>query len=299
VVGDDARAGVGDDARAGVGGDARGGLGGDPRRSPLGRDELGAGDPLVLLHGVATSRMIWRRVTASLAERRRVIAIDLPGFGGSAPAGQGFDLDAVADRIVDGLGLERVDLVGHSLGGAVAVATAARHPARVRRLVLVAPAGLAPRAIRTAAALGVAAERTVAARRALGRRWTDHAAARWAMFGTTVADAGALTRDDALLLLDASEGALRVAAGIRAALAADLRDDLAAAPMPVGLIWGAVDRVVPYRGLEQLRRLRPDAVVETLARTGHIPQVEQPHEFARALERVLDALGEVAEFRRV
>ena len=61
--------------------------------------------------------------------------------------------------------------------------------------------------------------------------------------------------------------------------------------MPVGLIWGTADRVVPYSGLEALRRLRPDALVETLPATGHIPQVERPAAFVAALERILDALG--------
>jgi pimeloyl-ACP methyl ester carboxylesterase len=260
-------------------------------RALLGRDEHGSGDPLVLLHGVGTSRAVWSRVTGALANGRRVVAVDLPGFGASPPPGPGFDLDAVADRIVTGLGIERFDLVGHSLGGAVAVATAARHPERVRRLVLVAPAGLAPRAAGLAAALGAAAEGAVAVRRLLGRRWVEHASARWAMFGTTVADPGALSPTDARLLIDSSDGARRIADGVREALEADLRDDLAAAPMPVALIWGAADRVVPYSGLEPLRRLRPDAVVATLSDTGHIPQVERPGEFAAALERLLGELG--------
>ena len=111
------------------------------------------------------------------------------------------------------------------------------------------------------------------------------------MFGSTVADAGRLRPDDARLLLDASSGARRVSSGVRSALEADLRDDFAAAPMPVGLIWGTADRVVPYAGLEALRRLRPDAIVETLPATGHIPQVEDPAAFTAALERILDALG--------
>ena len=245
----------------------------------------------MLLHGVGTSRAIWSRVIGPLAQGRRVLAVDMPGFGDSPPPGPGFDLAAVADRIVEGLALERFDLVGHSLGGAVAVATAARHPEAVRRLVLVAPAGLAPRATSVAAALGAAAEGAVAVRRSLGRRWAGHASARWAMFGATVADAGALSPADARLLIDSSAGARRIADGVREALEADLRDDLAAAPMPVALIWGAADRVVPYRGLEPLRRLRPDAAVATLDGTGHIPQLERPAEFAAALERLLGELG--------
>jgi pyruvate dehydrogenase E2 component (dihydrolipoamide acetyltransferase) len=257
--------------------------------SDLGRDDHGDAEPLVLLHGVATSRLIWCRVVEPLARGRRVIAVDVPGFGQSAPAGPGFELEQVADQLVDGLGLVRFDLVGHSLGGAVAVATAARHPEAVRRLVLVAPAGLAPRATAVAAALGAAAERAVYARRALGYQLVARARGRRAMFGATVADAGRMHPRDARLLLDASRGARRVSAGVRRALEADLRDDLAAARMPVGLIWGTADRVVPYSGLEALRRLRPDAVVETLPATGHIPQIEDPAAFVAALERILSA----------
>jgi pyruvate dehydrogenase E2 component (dihydrolipoamide acetyltransferase) len=260
-------------------------------RDALGRDDRGDGEPLVLLHGVATSRLVWSRVIEPLARRRRVIAVDVPGFGQSAPAGPGFDLDRVADALVGGLRLERFDLVGHSLGGAVAVATAARHPEAVRTLVLVAPAGLEPRATRVAAALGAAAERAVYARRALGYQLVARSRGRQAMFGATVADAGRLHPADARLLLDASGGARRVSAGVRRALEADLRDDLATAPMPVGAIWGSADRVVPYAGLEALRRLRADAVVETIAATGHIPQIERPAAFVAALERVLDRLG--------
>jgi pimeloyl-ACP methyl ester carboxylesterase len=256
----------------------------------LAADDEGAGDALVLLHGVAASRLVWRRVIGPLARGRRVIAVDVPGFGESEPAGPGFDLDRVADRLIGGLQLDRFDLVGHSLGGAVAVATAARHRDAVRRLVLVAPAGLAPRATRVAAALGAAAERSVYARRAIGYQLAARSRGRQAMFGATVADAAGLHPADARLLLDASAGGRRVAAGVRRALEADLRDDLAAAPMPVGLIWGAVDRIVPYGGLEAVRRLRPDTAVETIAATGHIPQIERPAEFVAALERILDAL---------
>ncbi len=110
------------------------------------------------------------------------------------------------------------------------------------------------------------------------------------MFGTTVADPDRLDPDDARMLLEASDGAQRIGDGVRRALEADLRDDLAAAPMPVGLIWGCADRVVPFGGLDALRELRPGMAVETLERTGHIPQVEDPPAFVAALERLLEAL---------
>src|SRR6266536_2354204 len=133
--------------------------------------EEGRGDPLVLVHGAGTSGAIWRRSMPLLAERRRAIAPDLPGYGGSPPAGPGFALEEVTDQLVAGLRDAGVpapyDLVGHSMGGAVSILLAASHPALVRRLVLVAPAGLAalPRAL--AALLGTVAAPYAVARRTL------------------------------------------------------------------------------------------------------------------------------------
>src|SRR5258707_11221248 len=89
----------------------------------------GDGPPIVLRHGLATTRMIWRRGTPELARRRRVIAVDVPGCGESPPVGPGFELGAVASRIVGGLERAGVtgpfDLVGHSMGGALALTIAA------------------------------------------------------------------------------------------------------------------------------------------------------------------------------
>jgi pimeloyl-ACP methyl ester carboxylesterase len=260
-----------------------------------GREELGSGEPLLLVHGVGASRAVWRLVLPRLAATRRVIAPDMPGFGDTPPAGVGFDLDAVADRVVELAGVDAFDLVGHSLGGAVAVALAVRRPDAVRRLVLVAPAGLAPRPVEVADALGRAAAPAVHLRRVLGRPFADRPSARWAMFGTTVHDPGRLHPDVARLMLDASEGATRVAEGVREAVVADLRSALAASPVPVGLVWGEADRIVPFAGLAALRELRPDAAVVTLPRTGHVPQLERPAAFAAALERVLAALPRGAD----
>jgi pimeloyl-ACP methyl ester carboxylesterase len=103
----------------------------------------GAGPPVVLLHGLASSIYTWKDVLPALAARHDVVAIDLPGFGGSAiPDQPSIPLYVkVVTGTMDQLGFRRASLVGNSLGGAIALATAAAHPDRVDRLVLIDAAG--------------------------------------------------------------------------------------------------------------------------------------------------------------
>jgi pimeloyl-ACP methyl ester carboxylesterase len=125
----------------------------------------------VLIHGLATTREIWSAVGPELSRSRRVVTLDVPGFGESAPVGHGFELALVADRIARGLAARGVrgpfDLVGHSLGAAVALTLAVRRPLAVRRLVLVAPAGLATIPWLASRALALGADPVLAIRRAL------------------------------------------------------------------------------------------------------------------------------------
>ncbi len=111
--------------------------------------DAGSGRPVVLLHGSGpgvTAWANWRLAIPALAARRRVIAPDLVGFGYTArPPGHRYGLDtwtAHAVGLLDALGLDRVDLVGNSFGGALALSLAIRHPRRIRRLVLMGAAGV-------------------------------------------------------------------------------------------------------------------------------------------------------------
>ena len=98
----------------------------------------GTGQPLILLHGGLGSGEMFGPVLPALTELHRVITVDLQGHGRTADIDRPLDIRLMADDIgalIDHLGLDEVDLVGYSLGGGVALQTAVRHPAHVRRLV--------------------------------------------------------------------------------------------------------------------------------------------------------------------
>jgi pimeloyl-ACP methyl ester carboxylesterase len=105
--------------------------------------EAGAGPPVVLIHDFLVNHLEFEDVLPLLAARFRVLVPDLPGFGESekpSPARYGYSIESFAEALVDmiaGLELGRISLVGHSLGGAVAITLAAEHPELVERLVLV------------------------------------------------------------------------------------------------------------------------------------------------------------------
>ncbi len=257
-------------------------------------DVIGRGDPLVLIHGLATTRCIWRHAAPRLARSRQVVTLDVPGFGDARPVGRGFDLERVADRVAEDLRASGVPapyaLVGHSMGGAVALTLAARDPRAVRGLVLVSPAGLRPIPVALAVALGLAAELYVPLRRQAAPLATWSWGRRLLMAGG-VADGAALDPADVRRLVAASRGARRVGPALSAVAGADLRPLLAALPLPLGALWGRDDRVIPPGGMHTVRRLRADAVCEIIDGAGHISMVEQPAAFADALERVLVAIS--------
>ncbi|MBI2932134.1 MAG: alpha/beta fold hydrolase [Planctomycetes bacterium] len=102
--------------------------------------EAGEGDPLLLVHGWGASTTFWRETMPALQSRGRVIAVDWPGFGRSACSASPYTVEGYADllgRIMDTLGIPTAAVIGHSMGGAVALTFALRHPDRVKKLMLV------------------------------------------------------------------------------------------------------------------------------------------------------------------
>ena len=263
----------------------------------LALDESGSGAPLVLIHGLGTNRAIWDEATALLAHDHRVIAIDLPGFGDSDPIGRGFDLDEVALRLaeaVEGRIEGGYDLLGHSLGGAIALILAVRRRESVRRLILSAPAGFRPRSRPVAEAVAAGAPAVLRARRVIGGPLAGSARARRGLLWGALHDGARISRERARAMLEASSEARRLRAATRAALTADLSERLAEVQVPVGLIWGARDPLMRAETTDEIRRCRPEAPVEVVHGAGHVAQLERPEAFARAVETVLARLVTVS-----
>jgi 3-oxoadipate enol-lactonase len=251
-------------------------------------DVHGTGTPLVLVHGVATSRAVWRHVVPGLAQRHVVATPDLPGFGASPPTGRGFVLEEVADALGDAIArLAPFDLLGNSLGGAVSLVLAERRPELVRRLILVSPAGMVPHRAPVPAVAGGVTPALVAARRYAGPPLAGSALARRLLIGNIVADPVGTTAGEARTLMRASAGSKRIGAAIATVAAVDLRPRLAQLNVPLGFLWGDRDRVFPIAILPGLRALVPDARAEVIAGAGHVPQIDRPADFVAAVERLI------------
>ena len=263
----------------------------------IGVETSGAGEPLVLFHGVNTTRAIWQRVVPGLAVTGRlVVTPDLPGFGASSTVDNGFDLDRVADALACALETRVAapfDLLGHSLGGAVALTLAHRRPELVRRLVLAAPAGFKPKPGFIAQLEGHLYAAAVDIRDVVAKPLVDTAVGRSVLFGSVVADPAALAPADARLMLETSRGGRRVREAIIAVETADLRPLLPALRPQLGLLWGERDTLVHFSGMETLRALAPEGVeVETVADAGHVVQIERPGLFVAAVGKLLGRLAE-------
>ncbi|HTI35568.1 MAG TPA: alpha/beta fold hydrolase [Miltoncostaea sp.] len=216
----------------------------------------------MLVHGLGGSARWWRATAAELARDHRVIVPELPGFG-YRPGGRRFalaDATAVLGGVLERLGHERADLVGHSLGALACLTAAAAEPARVRRLVLIAPpvrtasprmAGNVLPVVRTLLRLPPSAALTVAGDIAM--------------------------RSPAALLRAAGE-----------VLALDGDPGIGAEPpVPTLVMWGARDALVPIGGAGWVTRTLPRAEITVIPAAGHVPMLDRPEEVNAALRRFL------------
>jgi pyruvate dehydrogenase E2 component (dihydrolipoamide acetyltransferase) len=243
------------------------------------------GDVVLLVHGYGGDRNSWLFVQQPLAARHRVYALDLPGHGTSAKdVGDGSvaTLAGAVLGVLDAIGAERAHLVGHSLGGAAAIAAAARDPGRIASLTLIAPAGFGQE-INADYLRGFAGAQT---RRELKP-----------VVGQLFADEGLVTRqlvEDLLAYkrLDGVEAALRTLAGTL--LDGDTqRIDSAAAmaaigdAVPVTVVWGNADRIMPAAQAGSV----PGAACHLLEGAGHMAHMERPAQVQAAVEETIARAG--------
>ena len=251
------------------------------------------GEPLVLLHGLGGSSANWGLIAPSLARRRRVLVVDLPGHGRSEPLPAAPTLAPYAHAVL-GLaeqeGFLPATFVGHSFGGLVAIRTAVRRPEAVRGLVLVSAAGITSStrmAERVLAFVG-----WVQPGRRISRYWRAVAtsdAARLAVFSHWMAhDPLALDERAVEALLSEINLHTDTDSAWRALARDDPRHDLHLVECPAVLVWGAEDNQLPIDdAFDYARRLR--APLRVIAGCGHLPIVERPEACIGEIESFLDS----------
>jgi pimeloyl-ACP methyl ester carboxylesterase len=251
------------------------------------RDE-GSGPPLLLLHGTSSSLHTWDGWAQRLSPRRRVVRLDMPGFGLTGPAPdrdyRAARLARTAGALLDKLGIAQADVAGNSLGGRVAVALALDQPARVRKLVLLDAAGLsgqkAPPIFALAQIPGLGRILTVATPRALVRNNVAQ------VYG----DASKITESvvDRYFELTRAEGNREALLDrLRNARDPDLDGRLGELKMPVLILWGERDRWIPPPFAERFHKGIPNSRLVMIAGAGHVPMEEMPEETAREVEKFL------------
>lgn len=246
----------------------------------------GGGPPVVLLHGFGGCWQNWLQTIPRVALSRRVIAVDLPGFGRSSVPRDALTPSFYAravDALCEELALGRVVLVGNSLGGLVAAIVAGRFPERVERLVLVAAVGGAHIA-RTALDAGpkILSLQTAPLLRRTPLAPKAHPLT--VLVHEPRALGGALLR--AALQPGAGRPGLPLAAlgiGWQGARHANLDGLLRRISAPTLLVWGRDDQLVPVRTADTFDRLIADSRLVVLDETGHVPQLERPRAFNRLL----------------
>lgn len=239
--------------------------------------------PVVLVHGIAGSTLLWQANLSAIGARHKVFAVDLPGHGRSGKPGGRYDIDLFTRSLLgflDACGLEKVVLAGHSLGGHVCLKLALERPERVARLVLIDSGGLGPEidvGFLKPLLSGITREATETMLRGLF--------ANPAMVNRSMVDATfeALSRPGAWeAVRSAVESA--VPRGIQVESLAERLSELR---VPVLIAWGARDAVIPLARGKEAHASLPGAELWVAENAGHCPQIEAASDFNDRLLKFL------------
>ncbi len=267
--------------------------------------EIGGGSPaFVLIHGMGGCWQHWRETIPFLAQRGRVLSIDLPGFGRSEPPAGGISLDGYADTaaaLCRALDVERAVILGHSMGGPIALRFATRHVDLTEALVLVAGAidtFSAVLRLRTTAKLALQKPKITAAtltevltvgirtprflqRQIVARSWLRQALLWPYMYRPRAVLA------DSLASMLAGSGTRGVFPAARAVGRSDPREGLSDVECPILSIGARHDHICPPADLEAWAELTPRARTVILEECGHMPMIERPQAFNAQFEAFL------------
>jgi pimeloyl-ACP methyl ester carboxylesterase len=254
--------------------------------------------PVVLIHGLGGCWQNWLENIRPIAETgRRVIALDLPGFGYSEPPGdEDISISGygrVVNALCDELDLGEVVLCGHSMGGFTACETAIQFPERVERVVLISAAGITTSDIvqqpilASARLLAVLGERAVAQSSRVVRRKR----LRRPLYAGFIRYPDRIPTD---FLFEITQGSGRPAfnGALAAILGYDFRDRLPEISVPVLIVWGSEDMLVPRSDASEFERLIPRSRKVVLGDTGHSAMMERPQ---TVNELIVDFLREVPD----
>jgi pimeloyl-ACP methyl ester carboxylesterase len=256
----------------------------------------GDATPIILIHGLGDEADTWRHVLLPLARNRRVIAVDLPGFGRSDHPHVAYTLAFFARTIAQllhALGIRKAILIGSSMGAATAQRLALARPDLVERLILVGgcvPASFGlpggPMWLFLTPGLGELIYTNI-------RREADSGYATLRPYyrdldGLAQADRDFLAERVRARVWSAGQrraflSALRWLAIERAMRANTLREQVIRQATPTVLIWGDADAIVPPAAAHAMAALLPDAQVHMIAECGHLPQQERPTELLQVV----------------
>jgi pimeloyl-ACP methyl ester carboxylesterase len=266
--------------------------------------EAGEGPLVLLVHGMAGTARNWDPVIEPLALHNHVVAPDFPGHGDSEPGGGDYSLGSLASGLRDlmiSLGHDRATLVGHSLGGGVALQFSYQFPEMVERLVLVSSGGLGPEvgAVLRAAALPGSDLfiRATAGPGSVAGGWVSGVLGKvglrpnidLAEVGRAYATLADPVRRKAFL------STLHAVVGTDGQRVAALDRLYLAESLPMLIIWGERDPIIPVAHGRAAHAQLPGSRLEVFPDAGHIPMQESPGRFAASLQRFLDET-EAAEF---
>jgi pimeloyl-ACP methyl ester carboxylesterase len=256
--------------------------------------EIGEGAPIVFVHGITSSWQAWLENMPHFAGRgHRAIALDLPGFGASPMPTWPIGMPAYGRLLHDfceKLGLDRgITLVGNSMGGLVAAEAVLSDPARFDRLVLVSAAGFIntwlphQRGKATSRAWDTFGRPFGAA----ARFFVTHRRARYLMFRFAIRYPHRLRKELLWEQMASGVPCPGFTDALDAVIEYDARDRLEEIEIPVMIVWGTDDWVIPSVAAHSYQRRIPHARLEIFEQTGHVPQMERPERFNALLDGFL------------